>query len=85
MLAAITDLSFNLWGYTAVIGNDFATAMYLIMVKNTPAASILSTTVSQCTWQCIYSILQRIPDAQSQHFSTNNALLRRGCSFTMRR
>lgn len=47
MLAAVTDLSFNLWGYTAVIGNDFATALYLIMVKNTPAASTLSTTVRQ--------------------------------------
>lgn len=44
LLAAVTDLSFNLWGYTAVIGNDFATALYLIMVKNTPAASALTTT-----------------------------------------
>lgn len=46
LLAAVTDLSFNLFGYTAVIGNDFATALYLIMVKNTPAASALTTTVS---------------------------------------
>ncbi len=45
LLAAVTDLSFNLWGYTAVVGNDFMTALYLIMVKNTPTASTLTTTV----------------------------------------
>jgi len=47
LLAAVTDLSFNLWGYTAVIGNDFMTALYLIMVKNTPTASTLTTTVRE--------------------------------------
>lgn len=44
MVAAVTDLTFNVWGYTAVIGNNILTALYLIMVKNTPASADLSTT-----------------------------------------
>ena len=44
LVAAATDLTFNAYGYAAVLFNDFLTASYLIMVKNTPAASALSTT-----------------------------------------
>ena len=44
MVAAVTDLTFNARGYTAVIGNDILTALYLIMVKATPASAGLSTT-----------------------------------------
>ena len=33
-----------MYGYAAVIINDFLTALYLIMVKNSPATSGLSTT-----------------------------------------
>ena len=44
VIAALTDLTFNLKGYAAVIGNNFLTALYLIMVKTTPSSSGLSTT-----------------------------------------
>ena len=44
LVAAATDLTFNAYGYSAVLFNDFLTASYLIMVKNTPAASALTTT-----------------------------------------
>ncbi|KAK9808798.1 hypothetical protein WJX72_003877 [[Myrmecia] bisecta] len=44
MIAAASDLSFSLLGYAAVLGNDFLTALYLVMVKNTPATSGLTTT-----------------------------------------
>ncbi len=44
MIASATDLSFSLYGYSAVIGNDFLTALYLILVKNTPATAGLTTT-----------------------------------------
>ncbi|KAK9847135.1 hypothetical protein WJX84_008518 [Apatococcus fuscideae] len=44
LVAAATDLTFNAYGYAAVLFNDFLTASYLIMVKNTPAASALTTT-----------------------------------------
>ena len=44
IIAALTDLTFNAWGYTAVLGNDVLTALYLIMVKNSPASSGLTTT-----------------------------------------
>lgn len=44
MIAAATDLTFSLYGYTAVLGNDFLTALYLILVKNTPATAGLTTT-----------------------------------------
>ena len=43
-IAAVSDLSFNLYGYAAVLGNDFLTALYLILVKNTPAINGLTTT-----------------------------------------
>lgn len=43
-MAAATDLTFHAYGYAAVLFNDFLTASYLIMVKNTPAASALTTT-----------------------------------------
>lgn len=44
LIAAATDLSFSLYGYSAVLGNDFLTALYLILVKNTPATAGLTTT-----------------------------------------
>lgn len=44
VIAAATDLTFSLYGYTAVLGNDFLTALYLILVKNTPATAGLTTT-----------------------------------------
>lgn len=44
MLAAVTDLTFNARGYAAVLGNNVLTALYLIMVKNTPGSSGLTTT-----------------------------------------
>lgn len=44
MIAAATDLSFSLRGYTAVILNDLLTATYLIMVKNAPGTRGLTTT-----------------------------------------
>ena len=43
-IAAMSDLTFNLYGYAAVLGNDFLTALYLILVKNTPATAGLTTT-----------------------------------------
>lgn len=43
-MAAATDLTFSLYGYTAVVLNDFLTALYLILVKNSPASSGLTTT-----------------------------------------
>ena len=33
LVAAATDLSFTLYGYSAVLGNDLLTALYLIMVR----------------------------------------------------
>ena len=44
IIAALTDLTFNLYGYAAVIANNFLTALYLIMVKTTPSSSGLTTT-----------------------------------------
>jgi hypothetical protein len=44
VIAAATDLTFSLYGYAAVLGNDFLTALYLILVKNTPATAGLTTT-----------------------------------------
>ena len=44
MVAAATDLTFSLYGYVAVIINNFLTALYLIMVKNSPATAGLTTT-----------------------------------------
>ncbi len=44
VVAAATDLTFSLYGYVAVVINNFLTALYLIMVKNSPATSGLTTT-----------------------------------------
>lgn len=44
LLAALTDLTFSLRGYLAVLTNDALTSLYLIMVKNSPATAGLSTT-----------------------------------------
>ena len=44
VVAAATDLTFSLYGYVAVIINNFLTALYLIMVKNSPATAGLTTT-----------------------------------------
>jgi len=43
-VAAATDLTFSAYGYAAVVLNDFLTALYLILVKNSPASSGLTTT-----------------------------------------
>jgi len=39
-VAASTDLSFNLYGYVSVGLNDFLTALYLVMVKRSPATQV---------------------------------------------
>lgn len=44
LIAAVTDLTFNLRGYLAVLTNDVLTSLYLIMVKDTPTTGGLSTT-----------------------------------------
>ncbi|KFM24403.1 UDP-glucuronic acid/UDP-N-acetylgalactosamine transporter [Auxenochlorella protothecoides] len=44
LVAAFTDMSFNMRGYAAVLANDLLTSLYLIMVKNNPASHGLSTT-----------------------------------------
>eukprot|EP00887_Chlorella_sp_A99_P000588 scaffold17.g588.t1 len=44
LVAAATDLTFNVRGYAAVLSNDVLTSLYLIMVKETPATNGLSTT-----------------------------------------
>jgi len=44
LIAAATDLTFSPKGYAAVLCNDALTSLYLIMVKNTPQSSGLSTT-----------------------------------------
>lgn len=44
LVAAITDLSFNLVGYTAVFFNDFTTSLLLVMVSRIPVSKDLSTT-----------------------------------------
>jgi len=44
LVAASTDLSFNLYGYVSVGLNDFLTALYLVMVKRSPATQGLTTT-----------------------------------------
>jgi len=36
LVAAASDLSFNAFGYMAVLGNDLMTSMYLILVKDSP-------------------------------------------------
>ena len=43
-MAAATDLTFTVYGYSAVLCNDLLTALYLIMVKRTPGHHGLSTT-----------------------------------------
>ena len=44
LIAASTDLSFNLYGYLSVMVNNFLTALYLVMVKKSPAYQGLSST-----------------------------------------
>lgn len=44
IVAASTDLTFNLYGYASVGLNDFLTALYLVMVKKSPATQGLTTT-----------------------------------------
>ena len=44
VIAAATDLTFNLRGYVAVLANAVLTSLYLIMVKNTSATNGLTTT-----------------------------------------
>lgn len=44
VVAAATDLSFNFWGYSAVLLNDLFTAAYLVMLKHFHAVKRLDTT-----------------------------------------
>lgn len=44
LVAASTDLTFNFYGYVSVGLNDFLTALYLVMVKRSPATQGLTTT-----------------------------------------
>ena len=42
-MAAATDLSFTLYGYTAVLSNDLLTAWYLIMVKQVAVPALVTS------------------------------------------
>lgn len=44
LIAALTDMTFSLYGYSAVLCNDVLTSLYLIMVKNAPVTRGLTTT-----------------------------------------
>ena len=44
LIAALTDMTFSLHGYSAVLCNDVLTSLYLIMVKNAPVTRGLTTT-----------------------------------------
>ncbi|GMH34200.1 hypothetical protein BSKO_02034 [Bryopsis sp. KO-2023] len=44
LIAALTDLTFNLRGYIAVFTNNLFTAAYLVMIKNVKTAKELTTT-----------------------------------------
>ena len=48
IVAAATDLAFNLRGYVGILTNDLLTAIYLVMLKNLPAAKLLDT------WTLLY-------------------------------
>lgn len=48
LVAAATDLAFNLRGYIGILSNDLLTAIYLVMLKNLPAAKALDT------WTLLY-------------------------------
>eukprot|EP00884_Botryococcus_braunii_P020246 jgi/Botrbrau1/6905/Bobra.67_3s0024.1 len=43
LLAAVTDLTYNLKGYLAVFGNDICTALYLVLIRHTKEKASLST------------------------------------------
>ena len=43
LVAALTDLAFNFRGYISILSNDLLTSVYLIMVKNLPAAKTTDT------------------------------------------
>lgn len=43
LVAALTDLAFNFRGYISILSNDLLTSVYLIMVKNLPAAKNTDT------------------------------------------
>lgn len=43
LIAALTDLAFNLTGYVAILLNDLFTATYLVLIKNNKKAKELTT------------------------------------------
>lgn len=45
VIAALTDLTFNVRGYAAVFANNLLTALFLVMIKRTSSKAGLTTTV----------------------------------------
>lgn len=56
LIAAVTDLSFDLFGYTSLILNDILTAFYLILVKHLEIAKHLDS-VTMLSYNALISIL----------------------------
>lgn len=98
VIAALTDLTFNVRGYAAVFANNLLTALFLVMIKRTSSKAGLTTTVPP---PCLSSSFSRpdlpaTPDPRpspsrcapvSCRGLSRNGLrrLRRGCCSTRQR